>query len=411
MTSKYGKDSIEAMRAHLKDKLKRLDENREYRGIEDEDVRFQNFEDQLHLEWLDDDANRYSEEEVVYLYLSSVARDTTRWPNPGQYMIQLDSEIDNIIKADLIQFSFPLTDPTVNTTNQIIRYSFAPHTTVNSVTIPIGSYKGDELALEVMKQMNMSYHNADILAGTYFIDETTGYVVDGSGNLPADPYPQFRVTYQRPAHKFYFTLVNASKYPLASPVWALHIQPTPSTGQISFRNLTDDLWGVLGFSRTKAAEVGTYDAGSDTYYLVSTTAYDDFGPANDVDKRIAYSLHSSRVAEMRGGQIIVLDIEPLNDNDIGHVTDAPSQGFDVGRCFGMVLARDAAQVADRMLDVSNGNYPVQKYYRDGRSRIKQIMVTLRRLDGSVFDFGGADHFMALRFTTKRTQPKKSVFAR
>ena len=406
-------DSISVMRAHLRRRLEALDNNRKWRGdaIEDEDVRFQNFEDQQHLEWMEDDELRYSEEERVYVYLSSVARDRVRWPNPGQYMITLDSEIDNVIKADLVQFSFPLTDATVNSTNQIIRYSFAPHNVVNEVIIPEGSYTGGELAVEIMKQMNMSFHNADILAGTYFIDEETGYIVDGSGNPPPDPYPQFRVRFERARHKFYFTLVDEAKYPLSTPVWALHIQPQPTTGQIAFRNLTDDLWDVLGFSRTKAEQVGTYDAGSDTYYLISTTDYFDFGPADDVDKRIAFGLHSSRVAEMRGGQVIVLDIDPLNDNDIGHVQDAPSQGFDVGSCFGMVLARDAAQVADRMLDVSNGNYPVQKYYRDGRSRVKQIHVTLRRLDGSIFDFGGADHFMTLRLVSKRTQPRKSVFTR
>jgi hypothetical protein len=411
--SRKKKDSIDKMRGHLKSKLRSLESSRGNRVVQtDEDVKLQNYKDSVHLDWMEDNKDRYSEEERKYLYLSSITRDKTRWPNPGEYMIQLDSEINNVIKADLVQFSFPLTDPTVNTTNQIIRYAFSPYTTVNEVVIPVGSYLAADLALEIMKQMNMSYHNADILAGTYFIDETTGFVVDGAGALPADPYPQFRVKYVQASHKYFFQIVDASEYPLATPTFALHIgASSASKQQQSYRSQNDDLWDVLGFDRTKAAEVGTYNAATDTYYLVNTTAYTDFGPANDVDKRIAYGLNSSRVAELRGGQLLVLDIDPLNNNDIGHVRDTPNQGFDVGQCFGMVLARDAATVADRMLDVSNGSYPIQKYYRDGRSRIRSLKVTIRRLDGSIFDFGGADHFMAIRLTTKQTQPGKSVFTR
>lgn len=401
-------DSVSVMKRYLEERLKVLEDNQTSR-VPDEDVRLQHATDQMHLDWKADSEDKREEEEEVYLYLSSASRDPAQWPNPAQYQVVLGSEINNVIRANLVQASFPLTDPTVHLQNQKLRYSFSPFSTVSTVSVPVGSYTGEALAKEIMIQMNQDWHSASI-PGTYTMDFSTGFLVDGSGNLPA-AIEQFRVQHDDSRHMFRFQIVDSDELAVATQ-FALHIEPIPSDSQQSnWRTLNTDIYTLLGFDRAAVKNVGTWHAASGTYYLVNTTDYSAFGPATVTDQRYTNSLHGDKVADLRGNWVIVVDIDPLNDNDIAFSRDGPLSRFQVGNCFGYVLARDPARSSDHMLEVNSTSYPVQKYYRDGRSRIRRLTVTLRRPDGSIYDFGGADHFMAIRLICKRTQPKKAIFAR
>lgn len=130
-----------------------------------------------------------------------------------------------------------------------------------------------------------------------------------------------------------------------------------------------------------------------------------------VDQRFSFSIYGDHYADLRGSWVIVLDIDPLNDNDIAYLEEGPDKKFQVGNCMGFVLAKDPAHSGEGMLEINTTGYPIKKEYRMGRSRINQLKVTLRRPDGTIYDFGGLDHFMALRLVVKRTQLDKPVFGR
>jgi hypothetical protein len=387
-----------------------LDENRDYRE-DDEDVRFENEEAKMALNWRINEEERTEDEEKIYLYVSSAARDVSRWESPGNYQIILNSEVDNIIESSLVQASFPLSDPTVNSDNNTIRYSFSPFTDVKAIEVPVGSYKGEALAIEITKQMNMDLFSVDIIAGTYKIDEKTGYiVVPASGDLPAG-IDQFRVTFRVERQMFTFQMIDDSELSQSSTVFAMHVQPVPVDTQIAYRKRNDDLYYLLGFERHLVEVEGSYDAGSNTYYLINTSVYPSFGSAGNVDDRLRYSVHSNIAADLRGNRFVILDIEQLNDNDIEFVDDGVQKAFNIGNCFGIVPTRDPANVSDRMLEINSTGYPIKKYYRQGVSRLNRLSVKIRRPDGSINNFGGLDHFMTILLTVKRSQPKKSVFVR
>lgn len=109
---------------------------------------------------------------------------------------------------------------------------------------------------------------------------------------------------------------------------------------------------------------------------------------------------------------MVLDIDKLNDNDIAQPEKSGIvTGFNVADCFGFLLFSDPSNINDRMLNLSNASYPISKYYREGRSRVNQMLIKIRRIDGTLVDFKDKEHMFTLKITVKRTQPKKSVFTR
>ncbi len=409
MKANYGKENIQRVRESLNKRLRQLDENRSYREP-DEETRFQNIEDELILNWRDDDKYRLDEDEKSIFYLSSAARDKQKWPSPGSYQVKLDTEIDNVIGCGVQQASIPLTEPTITANNNKVRYSFAPYNLVKTVEVPVGSYTGNALGLEISIKMNLEWHGALVTGGLATMDVEKGYLLDGTG-IKYPGIEQFTVSFLPYRQMFIFQILDESGNIGTTP-FAIHIEPVPLIiPQVDASKVNTDLYYILGFNREAVEAVGNYDAGSNTWYLRSDIAYDTFGAAADTDHRYAFSVHSDQSADLRGNRVLVLKIEELNNNDIALVENGPMRQFNVGSCMGIFTTRDPANVSDRILDINSNNYPIQKSYRNGRSRIKTLTVTFTRLDGSICNFGGLDHFITLAFTVKRSQPKKPVFAR
>lgn len=420
---KVDKKALGKMREHLKTRLNILESNKRDRCNNGDDF-FAAWKDYEALSWLaDDNPDRSQEHEYVYLFISSAMRDPFAYPNSGNFKIALSGEVDNIIKAELVQASIPLVDPTINTANYIIRYSFAPHTgvAVKEIKIPVGSYLGAELAPEITRQLNQELFSVQVLANTYIIDDDTGLVLDPATSNPPIGVTQFRCLWNKARQQFIFQMVGDDELPLNTTVFAIHIQPRPAiTEQVPFRFMNDDLYEVLGFNRISFEEaadaLSQYDTTSDTYYIKNTDSTEKFNGlfdvATSVDARYRYSINSSEAADLRGNIAIVLDIDPLNDNDIARVQDSAGTGaLTLSDFFGFILLRDPATVNDRMAEISNNSFPIRKYYREGRGRMNFLTVVMRRPDGTIFNFGGLDFYLTIRLTVSRTQPKKPMFAR
>lgn len=395
--------AIQRMREHLKAKIDVLDATQQER-TPDQDVLFEQFDESRFVDWLVQDKKPINEEEEQqYLYISSASRDKTRWPNPAEFSVMLDGDMDNIVRADLVQYSFPLTQPVVNESNNIIRYSLAPHTTINDVTIPNGTYTGDQLALEIKRQLNMDYYSADILGGTYDILQSTGTVVN-AGTTTYASVTQFEVQYRESTRKIYIQMLSATGVVTNSPVFAIHIKPKEG----ALNNIApDDIYDIIGFDRDTVAQSGTYDAGSNTYLLYSTTAYDDFGPALDVDSRISYSVHGNKVVELNGECALVIDIPQLNDND---TKQTASSALKTGSCFGVIFVHDREKLGVVQSDADD-SYPIRKIYREGRGRVNQLTIRIQKPDGTLYNFGYSNYCMTIRLFMNRAQGEKSVFAR
>lgn len=397
-------DSIKRLRAMINAKI---DDLNEFEDVESQEMLFEQEMDRLRLDWRKDEKGKDDEEEDVYLYISSAVRDRRAFPSPGQYQVVLESEVDNVVGAALVQASFPLTDPTVNSSNRVLRYSLSPHNAPVTVKVPVGAYKGAALAVEITTQFNLSYFGAGI-PGTYRLDEDGLATEVATGNRPP---LQFRVSFNENTRRFIFQLIDQDEVPSPSP-FALHIEPLPLGAQGgAWSGFNSDLYSLLGFDRDLVKQEGVYDPGSGTYYLLNTTAYDAFGPAASTDQRVAYSVGSSQFADLRGHLLIMVDIDKLNDNDVAIPESGPDNRFNVNNCFGFVTVSDPACSTNGMLEINSNSGYVKKVYRNGRSRIKQMLVSLRRPDGTLYDFGGLDHFMAIKLTCKRTQPFRPVFGR
>ncbi len=406
------------MRKHLNTRMEVLESNKRDRCENGEDY-YSAFKEWQALSWLaDDNPDRTQEHEYVYLFISSAMRDPYTFPNSGNFQISLASEVDNVIKAELVQASIPLVDPTVNRENYILRYSFAPHdaASVVEVKIPPGSYLGILLAPEITRQMNQVLHAGDLASNTYIIQDETGLVIDpATGDIPVG-LDQFKCTWNQPSQRFTFQFIDDQELPINTTVFAIHVQPRPVNAQRPARFMNDDIYHLLGINRIWYEEAGTYEPVTKTYYLTNVDNNEFFnglfGDNNTVDTRYRYSIHSNQAADLRGNIAVLLDIDPLNDNDIARVNDVAYTGaLTISDYFGFILLRDPAAVTDRMAEVNSNAFPVRKYYREGRSRFNYLTVKMRRPDGTIFNFGGVDFYLTIRLTVTRTQPKKPMFTR
>ena len=405
---------IEALRQNLKSRLHVLKLNEQDRGG-DNDVEYEQFYDNKMKNWLKESkdgktSNVHREEEFVYLFISSTMRDKERWPNSAQFQITLNEEIDNVIKAEIIQASLPLIDSAVHDNNHLIRYSFAPHNTaaIREVLIPNGNYQPTELALEIQTQLNLDRHNLLITSGAKTMDFEIGYVVDGTGAIEPT-IEQFKVRYLKNSHGFSIQNVDNNEVPLGTTDFALHVKPFSGTGIL--REQTDDIYKVIGIHRSDWIEQGTLDVGSNTYYIVNTSGNTTFGDATGgLDARFEFSLHSNIASETRGSLAVVLDIEPLNDNDIIQWNEV-EHDVNLGDFFGFVILPDPSFINSRTLAITSNSYPVRKHYKERRSRVKNIKVTHRRTDGTIMNYRTVEHVMVIRLTCSRASLEKPMFVR
>jgi hypothetical protein len=272
---------------------------------------------------------------------------------------------------------------------------------VQTAIIPAGNYTGALLAAEIMSRMHAVVFSAQLLAGTYYIDRTTGFVLNAAGAMPN--VDQFLVVYDESANRFRFQVVDKDKRVQAT-AFALHVVPLPVNSSMS-----DDIFEVLGFNRALVKNIGTLDAFGN--YYVTNQANTAMSYGLNADTRYSYSVLSSESADLRGNCAFVLDIPELNENDVNWSVNKQFNKFSINGCFGMIYVRDAAHVKDKMVEFSSSSYPIQKFYRLGRSRINHLTISVKRLDGSVIDFNNKDHCFTIKLTSKRSQPAKAVFAR
>lgn len=365
-----------------------LEENKKYLRKPTDAEQTETYLEDRAIRWFTEDNLNFNEEKV-YLYLNSGDRDLNSWATPAEYVIDLPSEVTNIIKVDLIQASLPTTARNVTANNQIIRFSVTPHTTIKTVRIPIGCYTGATLALELMIQMNMALYSTDILAGTYILDSSTGYLTNPDGSTAS--IDQIKVSWLVHRKRIVFQYVDSARLPSSDDLTL-------------YWDFTDDLSAVLGFEQDV---VQVYGSSVLTYYALNTnTDYSTiFGPSISTDTRTTLSLHGNKACDLKGDNVILLSIAPFNDNDM-----VASRGIaEQSGCFGVLNVKWDYNAA--IIEVNNNNYPIQKYFREGISRAKRIHVRFTNLRGQLVDFDGENNFLTLKITTKRTQPEKSIFTR
>lgn len=365
-------------------------------------------------DWLKEDKYREAVSVVKWLYIDSSSRDLDAFPLSGSFQIDLQGEVDNITKAVLVQAKFPLTDPAIRPGNNFLRFArnaLPNPVTVNEITIPTGSYKGDALALEITTQMNIELFQTEILAGTHEVNYTDGlvYTIPGGALEPLCVECIFMVYRQL---FLFHVLDDQGEVTNAETLHLLikNVEPNRDT----WVSQVDDIWDVLGFSRIDARKEGTpllFD--SELYFtintLVNTSAYG--GGPNDLDIRYDYAVWSSDACKTTSAEYAMLVIDTLKDNDNILVRDGPYNRHPKGDIFGRVYFRDAAFTPEASIELNNMTFPCQKNYREGIGRVRRLHITLYRPDGSIFSFGGRDWSMTLALTVKETSAPRATFAR
>lgn len=367
-------------------------------------------------DWQKEDDYRNSEQVLKWIYIDSAARDMEKYPSPGEFEIDIQTEITNVIKCDLVQGKFPLSDPSVRSGNQIIRFSvFAepgPPTDVHETTIPSGNYKGDDLALEISTQVNIAQFAGDIQAGLKYVNYEDGLVYEDSSFTILTSY-NIKVTFIKNRQMFLFQVYDNTGEPTSVQLLRLYIKGVKPNNR-PYHEQIDDLWDVLGFNRLDAEKEGTSIIlnRNEYFYVDSNTAYDSFGGGqNLLDTRYNYALRSNLASELNNPVCAILSIDVFDDNDIVCVEQGPYKKPFSGSMFGMVFLKDAAANSELTVELNSMSFPARKNYVEGINRVKKLHIKLYRPDGTLFTFGGRDWKITLAVTTKQTQPPRPVFPR
>lgn len=372
---------LQKIKGHLSRRLALLEETSE---PVDEDVAFTKEQDDRTLAFREDSKNKVDEEDIQIVFVDSSIRDKELFPDPARYVVRLENEIDNIIEVALVQASFGLPN-NVKDGARVLRFSF---NSVNyDVLINAGCYRASDLAVEMNRAMNEAVFAASIPA-TYVIQASTGYLVDSAtGAIPVG-IPQIKVSYMVHTKRFVFQVQNESSAPLAAPELAL---------RFSAIEKNDLLYKVGGFRSYLSAAV--YDAVTSTYVLSNAVA-SAFAPLFSTDQRKSYSVMGTEPVVLRGSSVLILDIPPFNSDNIQGLRFPAFSAVPIKPPFS----------GDGLVEVNTASYPLKSYFRNGLSRVRQIEVNVREVDGSLADLEG-EHFLSLRIVTKKTQSKKPVFAR
>lgn len=360
------------------------------------------------------DEDHRMEERFVYLFVDSNMRNRTLFPNASDFRLGLGTEVNNVTKAELVQAALPMVDPTVNSSNNRFRFSYAPHSTVREVRVPPGAYLPSEFVVELQRQLNQDRFATELGAGTFVMDNETGFAMAAAGGMPAGEI-QFRVSFVKPRQLVVVQLVDDDELPVDDPVFALHLRRRCSNA--------DDAMELMGFNRahweTEAAALNQYHTGTDTYYLTSEAATGSLfkGPSGagqsatwTLDARYMHGLVSSGPASFRGTLAAILDIDPLNDADAAALSDTGLCPVAHAGYFGILLLRDPATLTDRVVEVNNNTFPVRKTFRDPRSRISHLHVKIRRSTGETLEFGESNFVLTLRLTVRTMQNKHEPIA-
>lgn len=334
---------------------------------------------------LADRKNTFDREEDISVVVCSKMRDKTIYPNPAHYKIELDTEIENVIQAGLIQANFPVIAENIRDLEFF--YSFHPFDALTKVTIPNGIFKGDSLAVEITRQMNQLLHAGAILSGAYYIEDASGLVMDTLTKARPAGATQFKVTLLTTFRRVVFQLIDDTGGVVNTP-FALHF--SRSSGE------------PMGFSEYAVTNEGVWEPTSQTYYLASN-APSSFVRLANVDKRLAYSISGNQSPNQRGRLVIVLDIDPINGEGV-----ETGKGFK--NAFGVIPIKPSF-CNDGILEINSTSYPVSKVFPNGLSRIKNLTIRLLNDDGELFDFDGQEHFFTLRFKVLRNAPPRAIFCR
>ncbi len=355
-----------------------------------------------------------TEEATVTAYINSARRDAAAFPSPGQFLVKLQNNIANITSVAVVQAKIPLTERAVRPGNQLLSFAVDvgyPPATVLTVTIPAGSYNGEELALEITTQMNLALFQDEVVAGTAFMQyQTTGKVFADDQFATLLPY-NVDVTYFPPRDLFAFQVWDEDGRPTGDRALTLYVQAVESG---DYYQQVDDIADVLGFSRVHAASVGQLDADSGEYALNSFFETTEFGGGeNLLDLRYHYALCSSVACETKSPDYAILSIDALNGpSEQVRVMDGPVRKLFAGDFLGIVYLRDASSGHELSVELNSSTFPIRKSYPNGISRLGSMLVSLYRPDGLLFDLNGVDWSFTLVFTTRVPKRKnKTEFVR
>jgi len=350
----------------------------------DEDLAFTKEQDDRVLSFREDSKDKVDEEDTQFVFIDSSIRDKELFPEASRYIVRLEKEIDNIIEVSLVQASFGLPN-NVKDSARVLRFRF---NSVNyDVLIHSGCYRASELAVELNRTMNEAVFAAFIPV-TYVIQASTGYIVDSvSGSVPAG-IPQVKVSYMVHTKRFVFQVQDQTAAPLAAPELAL---------RFSAIEKNDLLYKNGGFRTYLMAAV--FDPVTSTYVLSNAVA-SAFSPLFTIDQRKSYSIIGVDPVVLRGSSVLILDVPPFNSDNVQGLRFPAFSSVPIKPPF----------TGDGLVEVNTASYPVKSYFRNGLSRVRQIEVSVREVDGSLADLEG-DHFFSLKIVTKKTQAMKPVFAR
>lgn len=108
--------------------------------------------------------NNIDEKKITRIIIDSSSRDKTLFPNPNNYQIDFEDDINDVIKAKLIYFDSPDTNYLINDNFNIITVVLS--STEYIIQLSSGSYTTSELNTEIQNKLNIAL-GSGVITSTY----------------------------------------------------------------------------------------------------------------------------------------------------------------------------------------------------------------------------------------------------
>ncbi len=363
---------------------------------DDPTIVYEKYRDTNATEWKN---STKADEEDIYLNIFSQMRDFKTSATESCYKVQLSNPIHNVVGAQLVGGSIALSINLIDETNQLLSFGIEPFRGVFTAMITPGRYNGKDLAVEITRRMNEAMYMTDILHGTHVIDQKTGLVQEGNKYVNS----QMLATFRSSDESIAFQLVTAQLVPEARN-FRLYVQDLAPN--VIPAVASKDIFTVLGFPRELVKTEGTpiQVLGKDYHYLDNFTRTQHFstGPSMTVDAQHRYAIYGAQHVDLIGDNIICLDIPEFTENDYVNILTSDDSGINLSQCMGYFPIPVGKNTDTNQHDFSTNWHCLKKVMRQSKT-IQFISITLKRLDGRVFDFHGGKHFLMLKLTRRLRQ--------
>jgi hypothetical protein len=330
----------------------------------------------------------------VRVFLDSRYRDVRVFPSPSSFTILLDTAIERVLSAKLVNYRIPVNNNMISKANNLLSFSedtikfatdgtIAPFTTVKTITVPSGNYDPTDLASVIQGLMNAQ--SLSNIAVTYdAVSQTLSFRSELTNRVTLVRNLGFSILCNDAntcARIIGFADGEVYRGAMAEPVTLYFNSNTLSLNVFDNLAVNDNV--VIADRDYALDNVVTYIDPTNNYVqLLNNATNNIFVGSLNHGKVVAPMKFTPKI--VASNDYIILEIDGFGLN-MEPVTQP------VGRAFAILTSNN----------LTEQYAPYEKKFNPPLVALKQFKMKFKNFDGQLCDFDNVDNFVELLLTVEK----------